>query len=113
MFTKLKHLYYFVDLEMGKLLVSKTKLVFFLFIFLSFTIGLTINDMTPIETYLVYGITFVCMFHSIISIIYIIRKEKRIINIFFKEAQRIIRDSKENEHNKKCKILNFKSKNKL
>ena len=32
MFTKLKSLFYYIDLQMGKILVSQIKTVFFLFI---------------------------------------------------------------------------------
>ena len=110
MLTALKSLYYFVDVELGKLLVSKTKLMFFCFIFLSFFIGLTINDMTPIESLIGYGITALCIIYYVIRLSQTLRKEKRIIHLFFKEAQRIVQDSKHNTDNKKCKILNFTSK---
>lgn len=110
MFTTLKSLYYFIDLELGKLLVSKTKLMFFCFIFLSFFIGLTINDMTPIESLIGYGVTALCIIYCVINLSRTLRNEKRIIGFFLNEAQRIIRGDSDTVKKPKCKVLDFTSK---
>ena len=118
MFTKLKSLYHYIDLQMGKLLVSQIKIVFFLFISLAFLIGLSIQNIDQHQAFILYSISFISIAVSVFNLSAIINKEHRAIKFYFNETQRILRRSIDEvngenvkKNKKKCKVFNFKSPN--
>ena len=119
MFTKLKSLYHYIDLQMGKLLVSQIKIVFFLFISLAFLIGLSIQNIDQHQAFILYSISFISIAVSVFNLSANLKKEQRAIKFYFSETQRILKrsideaDVKNIKKNKeKCKVFNFKAPNK-
>ncbi len=111
MFTKLKSYYYYIDLQMGKLLVSQIKIVFFLFISLAFLIGLSIENIDRHQAFILYSISFISIVISVFNLSSNIKKEQRAIKFYFSETQRILKRSideanvKNIKKNKeKCKV---------
>lgn len=115
MFTKLKSLYYYIDLQMGKLLVSQIKIVFFLFISLAFLIGLSSRGINHYHAYILYSISFISIVISVFNLSVIIKKEQRAITLFINETQRILNryknDGAKKKKKHKCKVLPFTSSN--
>ena len=119
MFTKLKSLYAYVDIQMAKLLVSQIKIVFFLFISLAFLIGLSIKNIDQHQAFILYSISLISIVISVFNLSSNIKKEQRAIKFYFSETQRILKrsineaDVKNIKKNKeKCKVFNFKDPNK-
>ena len=114
MFTKLKSLFYYIDLQMGKILVSQIKTVFFLFISLAFLMGLRVRETSQYLAFILYTITFITMLISVYNLSASIKKERRAITFFLNESERILKKSNEMNVKKKkcnCKILKFTSSN--
>ena len=118
MFTKLKSVYHYIDLQLGKLLVSQIKIVFFLFISLAFLMGLSIQNIDQYQAFILYSISFISIAISVFNLSTNLKREHRAIKFYLNETQRILRRSIDEingnnvkKNKKKCKILKFTSSN--